>query len=96
MWSNPYKSTTQYIQLKQDIFSLSQGSKSSKRFITLCTSDGTNIYPQEFIKNAIKLLNYNWHKWVIGTSKEGEYLCMTAFPRYLELNIIIIIKNNNY
>lgn len=64
MWSNPYKSTTQYIQLKQDIFSLFQGSKSSKRFITLCTSDGTNIYPQEFIKMQLNcLITTDTNEW---------------------------------
>lgn len=56
MRSSPYKSTTLYIQLNQDISTLSQGSKSLKHIITLCTSDGASIYPQEFIKMQLNCL----------------------------------------
>lgn len=64
MWSKPYKSTTQYIQLKQDISSLSQGSKSSKHIMMLCTSDGANIYPQEFIKKQLNcLITTDTNEW---------------------------------
>lgn len=64
MWSNPYKSTTQYIQLKKDISSLSQGSKPSKCIITLCTSDGANIYPQEFIRMQLNcLITTDTNEW---------------------------------
>lgn len=94
MWSNLYKSTTYWYSVKTRHFLMVPGQQVIKAYYT-AYSWWSKHSPPGVHYSAIKLLNYNWHKWLTVTSEGRSYLCIPTISRYLEVCNKKAENNNN-